>query len=114
VGVVVLKRLEDALADGDTIHAVIRGSAVNNDGSEKASFTAPSIKGQVRVIREALLSADVEAQSVGYIEGHGTGTLLGDAIEVRALSKVFGEGRAGSCALGSVKSNVGHLDAAAE
>jgi acyl transferase domain-containing protein len=113
VGVVVLKRLEDALRDGDTIHAVIRGSAVNNDGAAKASFTAPSVEGQVRVISDALFSSGVPSNSITYIECHGTGTLLGDAIEVRALKKAFRGGEPGSCALGSVKGNVGHLDAAA-
>ena len=115
VGVVVLKRLEDALADGDTIHAVIKGSAINNDGSAKASFTAPGIQGQIRVIREAQQASGVEPESISYVECHGTGTLLGDAVEVRALSKAFGTAtqKQGYCALGSVKSNVGHLDAAA-
>jgi len=113
VGVVVLKRLEDALADGDSIRAVILGSAVNNDGTEKVGFTAPSVEGQARAIIEALSNADVEPQTVTYVECHGTGTALGDPVEVRALSKAFGEGRGGKCGLGSVKSNVGHLDAAA-
>jgi phthiocerol/phenolphthiocerol synthesis type-I polyketide synthase E len=115
VGVVVLKRLEDALADGDTIHAVIKGSAINNDGSAKASFTAPGVQGQIRVIREAQQASGVEPDTISYVECHGTGTLLGDAVEVRALSKAFGAAtqRQGFCALGSVKSNVGHLDAAA-
>lgn len=112
VGVVVLKRLDDALRDHDSIAAVIIGSAINNDGSDKASFTAPSVRGQVDVIREALRVAGALPESIGYVECHGTGTLLGDAIEVRALSKAFGKGSAGTCALGSIKSNVGHLDAA--
>ncbi|MFY0567267.1 beta-ketoacyl synthase N-terminal-like domain-containing protein [Archangium lansingense] len=113
-GVVVLKRLEDALADGDTIHAVIRGSAINNDGSQKASFGAPSVQGQARVIRDALAAADVDARSITYVETHGTGTQLGDPIEVRALTKAFrtNTDEAGFCALGSVKTNIGHLDAA--
>ncbi|WP_327255542.1 SDR family NAD(P)-dependent oxidoreductase [Streptomyces sp. NBC_01244] len=111
VGVVVLKRLADALADGDTVHAVIRGSAVNNDGSLKASFTAPSIAGQASVIAEALAAADVEAESIDYVEAHGSGTLIGDSIEVAALSRAFTG--AVECGLGSVKANVGHLDAAA-
>jgi len=115
VGVVVLKRLEDALADGDSIHAVIKGSAINNDGSAKASFTAPGIQGQLRVIRESQRASGVAADSISYVECHGTGTLLGDAVEVRALSKAFrgATEKQGFCALGSVKSNVGHLDAAA-
>ncbi|WP_406728659.1 type I polyketide synthase [Streptomyces sp. GD-15H] len=111
VGVVVLKRLEDALADGDTIHAVVKGSAIGNDGAVKASFTAPSVAGQAEVITEALAVAGVEPEEIDYIETHGTGTLVGDSIEVQALGRVFG-GR-GRCALGSVKGNVGHLDAAA-
>jgi len=113
VGVVVLKWLDDALADRDFIHAVIRGTAVNNDGSAKASFTAPSIQGQVRVIKEALLNAGVSGDSISYVECHGTGTLLGDAIELRALTKAMGKGPPRTCALGSIKSNMGHLDAAA-
>jgi acyl transferase domain-containing protein/acyl carrier protein len=112
-GVVVLKRMEDALADGDFVRAVIRGTAINNDGSAKASFSAPSIQGQVAVIKEALFAAGVPGNSISYVECHGTGTLLGDAIELRALSKAFGKGRPRTCALGSVKGNLGHLDAAA-
>ncbi|WP_418960770.1 beta-ketoacyl synthase N-terminal-like domain-containing protein [Streptomyces tritici] len=114
VAVVVLKRLEEAVADGDHIHAVIRGSAVNNDGSDKIGFTAPSARGQAEVISEALAVAGVEPGSVQYVEAHGTATPLGDPIEVQALTEVFGPGLpAGSVHLGSVKSNVGHLDAAA-
>ncbi|MBN9617511.1 MAG: type I polyketide synthase, partial [Acidobacteriales bacterium] len=112
-GTVVLKRLGDALASHDSIYAVIRGSAINNDGSDKASFTTPSAQGQMNVIREALRVADVSPDTIGYVECHGTGTPLGDAIEVRALMKAFGKGAPGSCAIGSVKTNVGHLDAAA-
>jgi amino acid adenylation domain-containing protein len=113
-GVVVLKRLADAREDGDNILAVIRGSAINNDGSSKVGFTAPSVEGQVAVISEALAAANVEPQSIGYVEAHGTGTALGDPIEVTALNRAFGLGgeRPGTCALGSVKTNVGHLDAA--
>ncbi|MFD5326744.1 amino acid adenylation domain-containing protein [Streptomyces sp. NPDC127092] len=111
--VVVLKRLADALADGDVIHAVIRGSAVNNDGARKVGFTAPSVEGQAEVITEALAVADVAPSTVSYVEAHGTGTALGDPIEVAALKRVFGDRPAGSCALGSVKTNVGHLDTAA-
>jgi acyl transferase domain-containing protein/acyl carrier protein len=115
VGLVVLKRLEDALADGDTIHAVIKGSAINNDGSVKASFTAPSVQGQATVIKDALAAAEVPADSISYVETHGTGTALGDPIEIRALTKAFGNKTRGkrSVAIGSVKTNVGHLDAAA-
>jgi len=115
VGIVVLKRLEDALRDGDTIHAVIKGSAANNDGSDKVGFTAPSISGQAAVIRAAQAMAGVPADSVGYIEAHGTGTTLGDPIEIAALAQAFRAttAREGFCAVGSVKTNLGHLDAAA-
>jgi acyl transferase domain-containing protein/acyl carrier protein len=115
VGVVLLKRLADALSDGDTIHAVIRGSATNNDGALKASFTAPSVYQQSEVIMEALASADVNPETVSYIEAHGTGTALGDPIEIRALTSAFraSTDKNNFCAIGSVKSNFGHLDAAA-
>jgi acyl transferase domain-containing protein/acyl carrier protein len=115
VGLVVLKRLEDAIADGDTIHAVIKGSAINNDGANKASFTAPSVQGQSKVIKDALAAAEVDARSISYVEAHGTGTALGDPIEIRALTKAFQADTddTGFCAIGSVKTNVGHLDAAA-
>ncbi|WP_405559641.1 amino acid adenylation domain-containing protein [Streptomyces sp. NBC_01180] len=109
--VVVLKRLEDALADGDTVHAVIRGWAVNNDGSAKAGFTAPSVGAQAEVIALAHQLAEVEPASIGFIEAHGTGTTLGDMVEVEALRQAF-EGVPGRCALGSVKASIGHLDAA--
>ncbi|GAB4215711.1 MAG: hypothetical protein OHK0022_55950 [Roseiflexaceae bacterium] len=114
-GVVVLKRLEDALADGNTIHAVIRGSATNNDGAHKASFTAPGVEGQVAVITEALASAGVRPETIDYVETHGTGTALGDSIEIRALTRAFRTStqRKQFCAIGSVKSNIGHLDTAA-
>lgn len=114
-GVVVLKRLEDALADGDTIHAVIKGSATNNDGSMKVSYTAPSVNGQAQVIVEAMGNAGVEPETISYVEAHGTGTQLGDPTEVSALTKAFrsGTSRKGFCAIGSVKTNIGHLDAAA-
>ncbi len=113
IGLVVLKRLADALADGDTIHAVIKGSAVNNDGDLKVSFTAPRIDGQADVIRAALLAAAVDPATIGYVEAHGTGTPMGDPIEVAALREAFGPLPAGSCALGSIKTNVGHLNTAA-
>ncbi|MBU2513235.1 amino acid adenylation domain-containing protein [bacterium] len=115
VGLVVLKRLDDALEDRDTIHAVLTGSAVNNDGSLKAGYTAPGVDGQVKVIRAALDNAGVTPSSISYIEAHGTGTTLGDPIEIRALSKAYGvetEQRQ-FCALGTAKSNLGHLDVAA-
>ena len=115
VGLVVLKRLADAEADGDTVRALILGSATNNDGSGKATFTAPSVEGQTEVILEALADAGVDADSIGYVEAHGTGTRLGDPIEVLALTHAYraSTDRRGFCALGSVKGNVGHLDAAA-
>ncbi len=113
-GVVVLKRLDDALADGDTIHAVIRGSAVNNDGAGKVGYTAPGVTGQARVVARALAAAGIDAHGVQYLETHGTGTPLGDAIELKALSQVLASGGDGTrWAIGSVKSNLGHLDAAA-
>ncbi|MEJ2853300.1 MULTISPECIES: type I polyketide synthase [unclassified Saccharothrix] len=112
VGVVVLKRLADAVADGDHVHAVILGSAVNNDGSDKIGFTAPSAAGQVAAIAEALAVSGVHRDTVGYVEAHGTATPLGDPIEASALAEVFGR-RATPGLLGSVKGNVGHLDAAA-
>ncbi|MET8160863.1 SDR family NAD(P)-dependent oxidoreductase [Sphaerisporangium sp. NPDC005289] len=112
--VVVLKPLADALRDGDTVWAVIRGSAMNNDGAMKVGYTAPSVAGQATVIREALADAGVRPGEVGYVEAHGTGTPLGDPIEVAALTRAFGpDVEHGSCALGSVKTNVGHLDRAA-
>jgi len=111
---VVLKRLAEAVADGDTIYAVIRGVGVNNDGGDKASFSAPSVRGQAAVIRQALDSAGVEAASIGYVEAHGTATPLGDPIEVAALTRAFGldSAAAATCWLGSVKGNLGHLNAA--
>lgn len=115
VGIVVLKRLADALADGDCIHAVIKGSAINNDGSSKVGYTAPSIDGQAKVIAEALAVAQVKSEMVSYVEAHGTGTSLGDPIEIAALTKSFGAttDKKGFCAIGSVKTNIGHLDSAA-
>lgn len=115
VGAVVLKRLEDALADGDRIRAVIRGSAVNNDGRRKVGFSAPSAAGQTEVILAAQAQAEVDAATIGLIEAHGTATKLGDPIEVSALTEAFRHStdRTGFCALGSVKTNIGHLGAAA-
>jgi acyl transferase domain-containing protein len=113
-GVVVLRRLHDALADGDHIHAVIRGSAVNNDGHDRAGFTAPAVAGQAEVIRLAQLAAEVDPASISFVEAHGTGTAVGDPIEVTALTQAFGaEVPAGSVLLGSVKTNIGHTDTAA-
>jgi amino acid adenylation domain-containing protein len=115
VGVVLLKRLRDALADGDTVHAVVLGSAVNNDGSLKVGYTAPSVEGQAEVIAAAQRAAGVKADTITYVEAHGTGTPLGDPVEVAALTQAFSAqtGKTGYCALGSLKTNFGHLDAAA-
>ncbi|MEM7049901.1 MAG: amino acid adenylation domain-containing protein [Acidobacteriota bacterium] len=114
-GMVVLRRLDDALADGDHVLAVIRGSATNNDGAVKVGFTAPSLGSQAAVIAEALAAADVDPRTVSYVEAHGTGTELGDPIEIAALTKAFQRppGETPYCAVGSIKSNIGHLDAAA-
>jgi len=113
--VVVLRRLEDALRDGDNIRAVIRATAVNNDGSLKVGYMSPSVAGQFKVVRRALRLADVHPETVDYVEAHGTGTLKGDPIEVRALARAYREqtARSGYCALGSVKANIGHPDTAA-
>ncbi|RKH15658.1 SDR family NAD(P)-dependent oxidoreductase [Corallococcus sp. CA047B] len=115
-GAVVLKRLSDAIADGDIIHAVIRGGALNNDGTDKVGYTAPSVNGQAEVIGMAHALSGVDPDTITYVEAHGTGTPMGDPIEVKALTKAFRSGgatRNGYCGLGSVKSNVGHLDTAA-
>jgi len=112
-GVVVLRRLEDAIRDGDNIYAVIRGSAMNNDGSQKAGYLAPSVDGQARAAVEALGIAGVEPGSVSYIEAHGTGTPVGDPIEIAALAQAYGAGGQGFCGIGSLKTNIGHLDTAA-
>jgi acyl transferase domain-containing protein/acyl carrier protein len=115
VAMVVLKRLSEALADGDHVHAVVLGSAINNDGSLKVGYTAPSVEGQAQAIALAQASAQCDPDTIGYVEAHGTGTLLGDPIEIAALTRVFGDGRGrrSPCWIGSVKTNVGHLDAAA-
>ena len=114
-GCVLLKRLSDAVADGDRVHAVIRGSAINNDGAGKVGFLAPSVGGQARVISEALAVAGVAAEQVGFVEAHGTGTIIGDPIEVTALTQAYRESteKRGFCRLGSVKANIGHLGEAA-
>ena len=114
-GVIVLKRLVDAVADGDSIEAVIKGSAINNDGAFKVGYTAPSVDGQATVIAEALAIAEVDPDTITYIEAHGTGTQLGDPIEVAALTKAFRiqTDKKRFCAIGSVKTNFGHLDTAA-
>lgn len=115
IGVVVLKRLEDAIADRDCIYAVIKGSAINNDGALKIGYTAPSEDGQARVIHAAQVMAEVDPETITYMEAHGTGTPLGDPIEIAAMTRAFRASteKKGYCAIGSVKTNVGHLDAAA-
>ena len=115
LGIVVLKLLSEAIKDGDHIHAVIKGTAVNNDGNLKMGYTAPSIEGQSNVISKALAMAGVGADTISYIEAHGTGTPLGDPIEVEALTRAYRQhtDRKQFCAIGSVKTNIGHLDAAA-
>jgi acyl transferase domain-containing protein/acyl carrier protein len=115
LGLVVLKRLEEAIADGDCIHAVIKGSAINNDGSDKVSYTAPSVNGQAKVIRAAQVMSEVEPDTISYIEAHGTGTTLGDPIEIAALTQAFRlkTQNKGFCRIGSVKTNIGHLDSTA-
>ncbi|KDN23384.1 hypothetical protein DV20_04625 [Amycolatopsis rifamycinica] len=110
--VVALKRLEDALADGDVVHAVILGSAVNNDGRDRAGYPAPGVAGQAAVVDTALAVAGVKPETVGYVECHAVGTPLGDSIELAALNRVFGPGRAAPCVLSSVKPSIGHLDRA--
>lgn len=112
-GAVVLRRLEDAIADGDPVLAVVHGSAINNDGADKTGFTAPSMRGQARVIAEALAVAGLSPRDIGYVEAHGTGTRLGDPIETAALRQVFGQADQPWCGLGSVKGNIGHTNTAA-
>ncbi|GGW82893.1 non-ribosomal peptide synthetase/type I polyketide synthase [Streptomyces lomondensis] len=116
VAAVLLKRLDRALADGDTVHAVILGSAVNNDGAAKVGFSAPGVEGQADVVRQALRRADVPPETISYVEAHGTGTRLGDPVELTALARALRPdrgGRTGFCAVGSVKPNIGHLDSCA-
>ncbi|NEO96163.1 MAG: polyketide synthase, partial [Moorea sp. SIO3G5] len=115
IGIVLLKGLEDAIADGDFIYAIIKGSAVNNDGSFKLGYTAPSVEGQSAVIAEAQAIAGVDVESITYIEAHGTGTELGDPMEIEALKTVFQQNtqKKGFCAIGSLKTNMGHLNTAA-
>lgn len=114
VGIVVLRRLEDAVRDGDRIYAVIKGSAVNSDGGRKVGYLAPSVDGQAAAVAEALACAGVDGESIDYIEAHGSGTPIGDPIEVAALTQALGHSpaRKASCGLGSVKANIGHLDTA--
>ncbi|UII23761.1 non-ribosomal peptide synthetase/type I polyketide synthase [Fulvivirga ligni] len=114
VGIVILKRLDDALKDRDNIYAIIKGSAVNNDGNRKVGYTAPSVRGQAEVIREACMMAEVNPESISYIEGHGSATNLGDKIEITALNEAFSEVPTDyKCPIGSVKANIGHLNVAA-
>ncbi len=113
VAVVVLKRLDDAIDDRDTILAVVKGSSINNDGLQKVGFTAPSVSGQSAVIRDALGIAGVDPESISFIEAHGTGTPMGDPIEIEALTRAFETEKKSFCAIGSIKSNLGHLDTAA-
>jgi amino acid adenylation domain-containing protein len=115
IGIVTLRRLSDAVASRDSIHAIILGSAVNNDGAVKVGYSAPSVEGQCEVITEAMTVAGVAADSIGYVEAHGTGTPLGDPVEVTALTGAFRKttDKRAYCALGSVKTNIGHLDTAA-
>ncbi|MCB8926228.1 MAG: acyltransferase domain-containing protein [Ardenticatenaceae bacterium] len=115
VGVVTLRRLADAIEDGDTIHAIIRGSAVNNDGSGKVNYLAPSVDGQAGAIAEAIALANIDADTIDYVEAHGTGTRIGDPIEVTALTQAFRQttDKKQFSGLGSVKTNIGHLDTAA-
>jgi acyl transferase domain-containing protein len=115
VGIVLIKRLSDAIQAGDSIHCVVKGTAINNDGSQKAAYSAPSVKGQAEVIEEALAMAEVNPESIGYVEAHGTGTSLGDPIEIAALTKAYRKWteKKGYCPIGSVKTNIGHLFAGA-
>ena len=116
LGIVVLRRLSDAIAANDRIYAVIKGAALNNDGSAKVSFTAPSVEGHAQVIATAQALAGIDPDTISYIEAHGTGTSLGDPIEIAGLTQAFRAGGAvgnGSCAIGALKTNIGHLDAAA-
>ena len=115
VGCIVLKRLEDAINDNDRIYAIIRGGAVNNDGNDKVGYTAPGVRGQMEVISDALEFADINPNAISYVEAHGTATIMGDPIEVEAISKVYEQytDKKQYCALGSVKANIGHLNSAA-
>lgn len=112
-GTVLLKRLEEAIEDGDRVYAIIKGGAVNNDGNRKVGYTAPSIEGQVQVIQSAIQVSEIEPESVSFIETHGTGTNIGDPIEIEALKTVYGLPEREKCILGASKTNVGHLDVAA-
>lgn len=115
VGLVILKRADEAEADGDHVYAIIRGAAVNNDGRDRVGYTAPAVNGQAAVIAEALATAAIDPSTIAYVEAHGTGTPLGDAVELAALTQAFADAGAPprSCAVGSAKASIGHLDAAA-
>lgn len=113
IGIVVLKRLNDAIKDRDSIYAVIKGSAINNDGNSKIGFTAPSVEGQAACISEAIAVSEIDPETITYVEAHGTATELGDPIEIAALTQAFQTDKRNFCAVGSVKTNVGHLDVAA-
>lgn len=116
LGIVVLRRLRDAIDDGDTIYAVIKGSSLNNDGAAKVGYTAPSVDGHAQVISMAQMLGGIDPATISYIEAHGTGTSLGDPIEIAGLTQAFRAGGAhdnGFCGIGSIKPNIGHLDAAA-
>src|SRR5262249_28051408 len=112
VGAVLLKDLAAAISDGDNIYAVIRGSAINNDGADKVSYTASSVAGQARAMVEAMSVAKVSPADMDYVECHGTGTIVGDPLEIEALSRAFrtGTDACDFCAIGSVKTNIGHLE----
>jgi acyl transferase domain-containing protein len=112
VAIVALKRLSDAVRDGDTIYAIVKGTAVNNDGSAKAGYTAPGVRGQAAVVGEALSVAEADAGTIGMVEAHGTGTAVGDPIEIAALTQAFRRytDRRQFCAIGSLKTNIGHLE----
>lgn len=113
LGIVVLKRLEDALRDGDTIQAVIKGSAINSDGANRIGYAAPGVDGQAAVIAEAMSIAQVQPDAISYVEAHGSGTPLGDDIELEALSRAFAAARSNRfCAIGSAKTNIGHVEMA--
>ncbi|PCH92825.1 MAG: hypothetical protein COB85_07755, partial [Bacteroidetes bacterium] len=112
-GIVVLKPLEEAIADRDNIYAVVKESTINNDGKRKVGYSAPSVKGQAELIKTNLYAADIDPESISYVEAHGTGTALGDPVEIEALKQAFDTKKKQYCAIGSVKTNIGHLDVAA-
>ncbi|MCB2311581.1 condensation domain-containing protein [Clostridium tagluense] len=111
-GMIALKPLEDAIKDHDNIYAIIKGSAINNDGSRKVGYTAPSASGEATAIKQALSASQVNPETISYVEAHGTGTIIGDPIEVEALKKAYNTSKCGYCGIGSLKSNMGHMDAA--